>query len=104
MIQDNTYNLKLVKAFTTIAILEAISYLALLLIAMPLKYFMDIPEAVKYTGWAHGRLFVLYVTMLMACWITYRWRFLRVVTFFVGSLLPIVPFIIEKRLKKEYNL
>ncbi|MBL3657212.1 DUF3817 domain-containing protein [Fulvivirga sp. 2943] len=87
-----------------IAILEAISYLALLFVAMPLKYFMDMPEAVKYTGWAHGLLFVLYVGMLLACWITYRWGFLRVVMFFVGSLLPIVPFLVEKRLKKEYNL
>ncbi|MCH5690241.1 DUF3817 domain-containing protein [Niabella sp. W65] len=44
-----------------IAFLEGISYLLLLLVAMPLKYLADIPEGVKYIGWAHGVLFVLFV-------------------------------------------
>ncbi|MEP7128906.1 MAG: DUF3817 domain-containing protein, partial [Chitinophagales bacterium] len=45
-------------------ITEGISFLVLLFIAMPLKYFADIPEAVKYTGWLHGLLFILYLVAL----------------------------------------
>lgn len=41
-----------------------ISFLVLLFVAMPLKYAAGIPEAVKYTGWAHGILFILYVAFL----------------------------------------
>ena len=37
-----------------IALIEGVSYLVLLGIAMPLKYFADLPIAVKITGWMHG--------------------------------------------------
>ena len=38
--------------------LEAISFLTLLGIAMPLKYLGDMPQAVQVVGWIHGVLFV----------------------------------------------
>lgn len=91
-----------VKRFTTIALLEGISYLLLLAIAMPLKYFFDFPYAVKVVGWAHGILFMLYMILLLQCWVHYQWSMKRVASYFIASLLPIVPFIVERNLKKEY--
>ncbi|MFW5972756.1 MAG: DUF3817 domain-containing protein, partial [Bacteroidota bacterium] len=44
-----------------IGFIEGLSYLALLGIAMPLKYMAGMPMAVRYVGWIHGVLFVLYV-------------------------------------------
>lgn len=41
-----------------IAYVEGVSYLVLLLVAMPLKYFADLPLAVRITGSIHGALFV----------------------------------------------
>ena len=35
---------------------EGVSYLLLLLVAMPLKYVWGIPLAVKWVGWAHAAL------------------------------------------------
>lgn len=94
----------LLKRFGTVAILEGISYLLLLFIAMPLKYWAGIPEGVKYVGWGHGLLFILYVVFLLWCWQTYRWSFKQVILFFVASLLPFAPFWVEKRIKdKPYN-
>lgn len=93
-----------IKRFTTIALLEGISYLVLLAIAMPLKYFFNFPQAVQVVGWAHGILFMLYGILLLLCWIEYRWSFGRVVWFFIASLLPFVPFIVERKLKGEYKL
>ena len=49
-------------------ITEGISFLVLLFIAMPLKYWAGMPLAVKYTGWAHGVLFVLYGICLIMAW------------------------------------
>ncbi|RYZ80667.1 MAG: DUF3817 domain-containing protein, partial [Proteobacteria bacterium] len=46
--------------FRKVAVAEGISYLLLLFVAMPLKYFANLHLYVKYTGWAHGLLFVLY--------------------------------------------
>ena len=91
-----------VRLFSTIALIEGISYVLLLGIAMPLKYFLDMPLAVKVVGWAHGVLFMVYVVLLLICWIRYQWNFGRVVWYFIASLLPFLPFYVERSLKKEY--
>lgn len=93
-----------IKTFATIAFLEGISFGVLLGIAMPLKYFFDFPAAVTVVGWAHGVLFMLYALYLLLCWKEYAWSFNRVLGYFIASLLPIVPFIVERRLKAEYAI
>ena len=52
-----------VKTFRIISTLEAISFLVLLGIAMPLKYIWDMPEMVSVVGMAHGVLFIAYLVM-----------------------------------------
>jgi integral membrane protein len=95
---------KTVKTFALIALFEGISYVLLLGIAMPLKYFFDFPAAVTVVGWAHGVLFMLYGLWLVLCWKEYAWSFTRVIAYFIASLLPIVPFVVERRLKREYAI
>lgn len=94
-------NKQLLKRFRQVAVLEGISYLLLLFIAMPLKYFAGLPEAVKYTGWAHGVLFVLYGLMLIQCWQHYNWKFSKAALVFAASLLPFAPFYVDKKLKED---
>lgn len=95
-------SLKDLKIFMKIAFLEGISYLLLLLIAMPLKYMANIPEGVKYIGWAHGVLFVLFCIYLLKVWIGFKWSFGKAFLAFVASLLPFGTFVLDARLKKEY--
>ncbi len=88
--------------FRLVALLEGISYLVLLLIAMPLKYIGGIPEVVKYVGWAHGVLFVAFVVLLAQVWYNLRWSFVTAALAFIASLLPFGTFILDaKLLKKE---
>ena len=82
-------------------ILEGISYLVLLGIAMPLKYAAHKPDAVKYTGWVHGLLFVLFMIALANVWTVKKWAFGKVVIAFIASLLPFGTFVLEKKLRKE---
>ena len=89
--------------FRLIAIAEGISYLVLLFIAMPLKYFAGYPEAVKYTGWAHGVLFTLFGIFLILVWIQYRWKVGKVLGAFIASLLPFGTFVLDRKLKLEYK-
>jgi integral membrane protein len=84
-----------------IGFIEGVSYLVLLGIAMPLKYFADYPLAVKYTGWVHGVLFVAFGVALLNVWISRKWPFLKVVKAFIASLLPFGTFILDKSLKAE---
>src|SRR5689334_14694006 len=84
--------------FRVIAISEGISYLLLLFIAMPLKYFGDYPHAVLYTGWVHGLLFILYMLSGLDVKITHRWKFRKTALAVLASLVPFGPFILDKKI------
>jgi len=91
----------LLKNFLTVAVAEGVSYLILLLIAMPLKYWGNFPHAVQYVGWAHGVLFVAFMVLLLLVWIKYKWSFGKVVLAFIASLLPFGTFVLDRKLKAE---
>jgi len=55
---------KIMRLTHRIGFWEGVSYLLLLFVAMPLKYFMDFPTAVRWTGTLHGFLFVGFMLML----------------------------------------
>lgn len=85
--------------FRLVGIAEGCSYLLLLFIAMPLKYFAGIPDAVKYTGWVHGLLFVLFMLALLSVKINLNWSFKKSIIAFIASLLPFGFFIFDKSLR-----
>lgn len=93
----------MINLYRKTAIIEGISYLILLFIAMPIKYIFDIPEPVKYFGWIHGVLFLFYFAVLIIAAFMYKWSIKRIVIYLVGSVLPFVPFYLDKNLKKEYD-
>lgn len=90
--------------FRTVAIIEGISYLILVFIAMPLKYLAGIQTAVKYPGMVHGVLFVLFAALLLQVWIKYRWSFKKATVAFLWSLVPFGTFYFDKQLEKEEKL
>jgi integral membrane protein len=87
--------------FRIIGIAEGISFLVLLGIAMPLKYYAGYPMAVKYTGWIHGLLFILYVIALAQVSFFRKWPLLKIIVAFAASLIPFGTIILDARLKKE---
>ena len=92
----------MINLYRKTALIEGISYLILLFIAMPLKYFFEIPDAVKYFGWIHGLLFLVFFVILVIAAIKYRWSLVRIGIYLIGSVLPFVPFYLDKKLKAEY--
>lgn len=94
----------LLKQFRIIAIIEGISFLVLLFIAMPLKYLAGMPLAVKYVGWIHGILFIAFCIFLLLVKIKYNWTIIKVLLAFIASLLPFGTFVLDaKILKKELS-
>jgi|SRR6185436_4902145 len=88
--------------FRFIAIAEGISFLILLFIAVPLKYFAGFPHAVLYAGWVHGILFIAFCILLLVVKIKYKWNFKKTIIALVASLLPFGTFILDaKILRKE---
>ena len=84
----------------TVTLLEAISYLVLLFAAMPLKYVWGMPLAVKIVGSVHGGLFVLFCVALWRVLMHSNWPFSRAALIFIASLLPFVPFFIDRRMRE----
>ncbi len=78
---------------------EGISYLILLLIAMPLKYMMGMPTAVKLVGSAHGVLFVLFIFALLNAFMDKQMSIKQGIWFFILSFIPFGTFFIERNLK-----
>lgn len=87
-----------------IGIAEGISFLILLLIAMPLKYFFNLPEAVKFTGWIHGALFVAFIYFAFEVMGSLKKSFLWLLKALVAAFVPLGTFIFDRQLKKEEAL
>ena len=93
--------MKLLQFFRKVALLEGVSLILLMGIAMPLKYIWDQPEAVRIVGWIHGILFIVYIWMLFRVWIDRSWAFKRLTIAVIASLVPFGTIIFDRSLKRE---
>lgn len=80
--------------------IEGWSYLILLCVAMPLKYFAGMPMAVKIVGMTHGLLFIAFVWVLADASMKHRWSYSFRATAFAASLVPFGTFMLDRRLKR----
>jgi integral membrane protein len=89
-----------------LAIIEGLSFLVLLFVAMPLKYAAGMPVAVRVVGLVHGVLFIALCVILVRTTIVARWKMGRAALVFLAALLPFGPFLIDRRMKafeEEYQ-
>lgn len=84
-----------------VGIIEAISFLLLLGIAMPLKYLADRPEAVQVIGMAHGVLWILYLAVLALAVFSGVLALRTAGWGVVASVLPFGPFVYDAWLTKQ---
>ena len=84
-----------------IGLIEGISFLVLLGVAMPLKYAAGMPLAVKYVGWAHGGLFLLFLLALFQAAAETDLGFKKLVGAFIASLVPCGTFVLDKQLTRD---
>jgi len=73
-------------------LVEGVSFIVLLFIAMPLKYMAGRPEFVKVIGMAHGILFIFYVLFLVRAWVAQGWGIGKVFLLFLSTLVPFGTF------------
>lgn len=83
-----------------IAFVEGWSYLLLLFVAMPLKYLLDQPLAVRIVGAAHGGLFLALMAILAVCWVARKWGFGRIFLVGVASLVPFGTFWADRHIAR----
>ena len=89
-----------IKTLRFVGLLEGISFLLLLFIAMPVKYMLGNPILVKYVGMGHGVLFVAFLAVLFIVCEKQKWSIKMFILGLVASILPFGPFVFDKKLKK----
>lgn len=87
--------------FRLMGFLEGVSLLVLLFIAMPLKYWADLPEVVTFVGSLHGLLFILYVLMIAYVTFKIRWSFLWVTSALAVAFIPFGNLVLDAKLRKS---
>lgn len=85
-----------IKAFLNVGKLEGYSYLVLLLIAMPLKYLLKMPELVRITGTIHGILFVAFMFLLIVMLVKSKLDIKKAALAFILSLVPFGTFYLKR--------
>lgn len=84
-----------------VGLIEGLSFLVLLGVAMPLKYsgISEIP--VKVVGAAHGGLWLLMLASVAEVRWRSRWPMRRVAAAVLASVLPGGPFVLDRSLRRE---
>jgi len=82
-----------------IAILEGISLLVLIFIAVPLKYGFDNPALVKMMGPIHGSLFLLFLFNTLSVGIEQNWKFNQTTwKVLIACIIPFGTFYIDRKI------
>ena len=92
------------KKFLFINKIEGISYLILLFIAMPLKYFAGYPIATKIVGMIHGVLVIAFVYQIFEAKKEVGMSTKEAIKYFIFSLIPFGSFYNDKLIKSRYKL
>lgn len=87
------------RALRLTALTEAVSYVLLLGVAMPLKYAWGMPLLVSVVGMVHGLLFLLLIWLLLRAHFEFRWPFGRLGLLFAAAFVPLWPFFLDRRLR-----
>lgn len=81
--------------------IEAVSFLFLLGVAVPMKYAAGRDEWVSVAGMIHGVLFILLALLVGIAWLVKDLSFRDAAWVMVASVLPFGPFVIDRRLAKR---
>ncbi|MFN0082566.1 MAG: DUF3817 domain-containing protein [Ferruginibacter sp.] len=87
--------------FRKIAFLEGISFLVLLFIAMPLKYFANMPMPVRIVGGLHGALFVTFIILALMVALSTKKSLFWLCKAALASFIPFGTFYMDKEWKIE---
>tara|TARA_B110000503_G_scaffold69078_1_gene107797 strand:+ start:5957 stop:6232 length:276 start_codon:yes stop_codon:yes gene_type:complete len=83
--------------FRIVSFLEGVSYLLLLFIAVPIKYFQGDVSYVKMLGMPHGILFMSYVVLAIVIQKQMKWNLKNLGIIILASIIPFGTFYVDKK-------
>lgn len=90
----------MLKTFRILSLIEGLSLLVLLFIAMPAKYQLG-HDFVFPVGMTHGILWIIYVVVSLAVSHQQHWSVMKWLMALGASVIPFACIFIDKRLKRE---
>lgn len=90
-----------INIFRIIALLEGISYILLLGIAVPIKYILNDPTYVKMLGMPHGLLFVAYIILAFVIRTKLNWNSKTMFIVLLASIIPFGTFYVDLKYLKH---
>ena len=84
-----------------LALAEAATLLALIFIAVPLKYYAGIPEATKIIGPIHGLTFLAFCWAVIQAWANRLITWRDAARLFIGASLPFGGIVNERWLRTK---
>lgn len=88
------------KLFRLVSLIEGLSFLVLLLVAIPLRAYADMPEVVYYVGWIHGILFLAYGALALTVSHLQQWSIAYWLLVFLLGAVPFGFLVVESHLKR----
>jgi len=98
----NVVKSKWLTMLSVFGIIEGISFILLVAIAMPLNYYFEMPKAVAVMGSLHGGLFAWYFFYIIIAAFPLKLRPFAVLGGILGAILPAGPFVFEYYLRKKF--
>ena len=89
------------KTFRIISLLEGLSFILLLFIATPIKYYAGNDTYVKMLGMPHGILFLIYVTFAILLKYELKWKSKTFWIILGASIIPFGTFYTDKKYLKN---
>lgn len=90
----------LLNVFRIVALLEGLSYILLLFVAVPIKHFGNDPQYVKLLGMPHGLLFIGYIILAIMLSSELNWKGKIQRNIFLASIIPFGTFIVDRKYLK----
>ena len=87
----------MLKSFKIVALLEGLSYILLLGLAVPIKYSLGEPLGVKILGMPHGLLFMAYIIMAIMLQADQKWSAREMTEILIASVIPFGTFYIDRK-------
>ena len=87
--------------FRVVSFLEGTSYLLLLFVAVPVKYWINDPQYVKLLGMPHGLLFVGYIVLAFLLKPEMNWSTKKLGVVLIASILPFGTFYVDKKYLRD---
>lgn len=100
MEEGNVLHSKAVTFLRTMGILDGLSLLILLGIAMPLKYFAGMPLAVTIMGSLHGVIFIVYIASIAWAQLRFQWPIVYSIIAVLVAFIPLGNFAFDRYIKR----